>query len=815
MNNNAELLLAILVYIPILFITILHTVFEISFVNSQDDIILIMNRRPTQQYNRIYRRASRGIMKISPYTTLRFLVTAIVLLSPTTVTAFWDNIYDDDDGSAELQQVLWSKDPLQETIATTIPPTTTISPPTTTTATTSIKSTFTCPPSSLVGCTAPNLLQQTNECTTLNTLCNRKTKTPGMVEYCCLDNCERLYCTGKDYGGGGGDAIEEIQSEVIEEDIAAIEIIEKEEEIESISFGGTVCPMDMKQCANGVFVSRDPMNDCNFEECEVDMIDQIEALIEIEDGKEEEIESISSGMVCPMDMKQCDNGQFVSRDPMNDCNFEECDVDDLVQSEAQIVIDDEKEEEAEESTFELVKVEEEELDELDSMQEEEEEPTSKSVQTIEDEATSYSGETITINVLFNDYIMNTDTEGWGMPDFTSQLILSTIVTNGRHGLCSVTDDNNIIYIPNDNEYSGYDTCEYKACIKDETTGEELSSSCNVGTVLISIEPSYVDDLYAEEELQPWEIDRPELLSKTDTSLRDNDDVEKGTDDFDVNLEQLQSINIGEGEEQVSLITENEFTNNCGVNETLLSFEIQTDLHGGDIKWEVTQNDDSIITEGGPYSQYSFDQVDVCVQSSSKLTFLISDEWGDGLCDIAGVCGYYKLYLNGREIVHVTSYSKNNTHLISPGYDATSSMTQRHVEYLEAHNKRRKKWHEMYNREYVPLTWSPQLAEESKLWAEQLLDDCDSDNIEHEPNVKEGEILGRNKGLVDEDGQLYSPECELFRYIFSFYWYPYPPHLTRTFSLTLSCSFFYTVIVKSWVEGEIGLSYPDNAHLTQA
>ena len=100
MNNNAEQLLAILIYIPILFLTILHTIFEIKIVNSHDDIILMMNRRPTQQYNRIYHRTTRGIMKISPYTTLRFLVTAIVLLSPTT-TAFWEN-YDDDDGSAEL-----------------------------------------------------------------------------------------------------------------------------------------------------------------------------------------------------------------------------------------------------------------------------------------------------------------------------------------------------------------------------------------------------------------------------------------------------------------------------------------------------------------------------------------------------------------------------------------------------------------------------------------------------------------------------------------------------------------------------------------
>ena len=578
MNSNTELLITILIYIPILSATILHTIYEVKIVNSQEDIILIMNRRPTQHYKRIYRRATRGIMKISPYSTLRFVVTVILLLSTPLVTAFWDNIYDDDDGSAELQQVLWSKDPLQETIATTTIPPTTATTATTTTEAAAIGS-FTCAPPSLVGCTVPNLLQQTNECTTLNTLCNRKTKTPGMVEYCCLDDCNRLYCTGKDYGGGGGDdlidEVAQIETEIIEEDVA-----------------------------------------------EVESIDQTET----EEEEHEEIETISFGMVCPMDMKQCSNGEFVSRNPMNDCKFEECKGGDLVQSEAQI------DKEAEDSTFELVKVEEEsdeEEDILDGIQEEEEQ-SNKSVQTIEDEATTYSGETIKINVLFNDFIMNTDSEGWGMPDFTSQLILSTIVTNGKHGLCSVTDEDNIIYIPNDNEYSGYDTCEYKACIKDEATGEEVGSSCNVGTVLISIEPSYVDDVYAEEELQPWEIDRPELLSKTDTTLRDNDDEEEEqTDDFDVNLEQLQSINIGEGEEQVSLINENEFTNKCGVNETLLSFEIQTDLHGGDIKWEVT-NDDSIVTEGGPYSQYSFDQVDVCVQSSSNLTFFISDEWGDGL-----------------------------------------------------------------------------------------------------------------------------------------------------------------------------------------
>jgi hypothetical protein len=42
------------------------------------------------------------------------------------------------------------------------------------------------------------------------------------------------------------------------------------------------------------------------------------------------------------------------------------------------------------------------------------------------------------------------------------------------------------------------------------------------------------------------------------------------------------------------------------------------------------------------------------------------------------------------------------------------------EWLDAHNTRRKYWHEKYNETYIPLVWSVSLAEESKSWARKML-----------------------------------------------------------------------------------------------
>ena len=86
-----------------------------------------------------------------------------------------------------------------------------------------------------------------------------------------------------------------------------------------------------------------------------------------------------------------------------------------------------------------------------------------------------------------------------------------------------------------------------------------------------------------------------------------------------------------------------------------------------------------------------------------------------------------------------------------GYDPSPQMTERDYLYLEAHNARRMMWFMANELEHVPLTWSPMLAEESRVWAEKLLVNCSGAGIEHERGVAEGENLAKNTGTVNAQG----------------------------------------------------------------
>ena len=64
------------------------------------------------------------------------------------------------------------------------------------------------------------------------------------------------------------------------------------------------CTDDVKECEDGSFVNRDPANDCEFAPCP------------------EEI-------ACAMDVQECSDGSFVSRDPANGCAFRPCPEEEL------------------------------------------------------------------------------------------------------------------------------------------------------------------------------------------------------------------------------------------------------------------------------------------------------------------------------------------------------------------------------------------------------------------------------------------------------------------------------------------------------
>ncbi|KAL9190544.1 hypothetical protein ACHAXT_000250 [Thalassiosira profunda] len=414
------------------------------------------------------------------------------------------------------------------------------------------------------------------------------------------------------------------------------------------------------------------------------------------------------------------------------------------------------------------------------------------VRAVGDSATTTSGQPIKVAVLFNDYVIKD-----GMPEFGQDLVLESVVASGLHGNCAV-EGKGLLYTPGEG-YAGPDKCGYKVC-------HENGVACDYATVSIQVAKQATSEVVAVDENRPdVNLDPLKPVPEQEPPMIDPEALLTEEVWAEVEENPNQGLSPGAnttGEEEASsdvdvtlVIPEFvpdpvfNFTSNCSDAEVLLTFELQTDKHGEDVTWEIFReygdNSSMLVVSRGPYGQYSFDQVDICVPSPSKFTFIIHDEWGDGLCGGQVTCGYYKLSLDGRVIVHANHYANNNTHLINVGYDATSGMTERDAQYLEAHNWRRKEWHERYNVSYIPLMWSDALAEESRQWAVQLLDACDSDGIEHEPGVREGENLAKNKGLIEANGtgwgQLYHPEN----------------------------------ITRRWVEREIGWAYPDNAHLSQA
>jgi hypothetical protein len=381
------------------------------------------------------------------------------------------------------------------------------------------------------------------------------------------------------------------------------------------------------------------------------------------------------------------------------------------------------------------------------------------VMALPDEATTYTGQPILVNVLQNDY----------HKDGKTALVLAGITSDGAHGKCTVVGDivttsvSSISYKP-DYGYSGYDECGYKVCAADDY------SECNFSTLSVVIAKQLDAEFNA---VSTPTNDRPPV-DGSEVPLADVVDPEDLlSEEVWKEVEQSVGPAIVDGMWKSSIEFDLDFCSSG--DEVLFTVELQTDEHGGDVSWElrkvITSTTLQRIKKGGFYTRYSYDRVDVCVQPG-MYTFIILDEYGDGMCDHeAGMCGFYKLYLDGREVVNVSFYGKSNNHRINVGYDPTPAMTTRDAEYLLAHNERRRKWHEMHNVPYVPLLWSPKLAEDSSKWAVALLDACNSDDIEHEQGVLEGENLAKNKGYEFENGspswgQLYPPESKFILYVLS-------------------------------------------------
>jgi len=87
------------------------------------------------------------------------------------------------------------------------------------------------------------------------------------------------------------------------------------------------------------------------------------------------------------------------------------------------------------------------------------------------------------------------------------------------------------------------------------------------------------------------------------------------------------------------------------------------------------------------------------------------------------------------------------------------------QFLEAHNKRRKQFHEDYGVSFVPLKHSPGLKQQSRRWARKLVNRvCSGEgNIYHDPNNRYGENIASNQG-TGSWAKRPTPDSILYRFV---------------------------------------------------
>eukprot|EP00804_Cyclotella_cryptica_P019984 CCRYP_007868-RA/>CCRYP_007868-RA protein AED:0.00 eAED:0.00 QI:4/1/1/1/1/1/3/299/565 len=108
---------------------------------------------------------------------------------------------------------------------------------------------------------------------------------------------------------------------------------------------------------------------------------------------------------------------------------------------------------------------------------------------------------------------------------------------------------------------------------------------------------------------------------------------------------------------------------------------------------------------------------------------------------------------------------------------TQNLDLRAIAWLEAHNSRRKMFHEQYGKTYIPLVWSESLASDAQSWADQMNDGRECMGVTQNSN---------DYGQSVSAWSMTSVELE-------------PPE----------------DVLVDWVDDELGLDYPDNRKLTQA
>ncbi|KAL7433306.1 hypothetical protein ACHAXH_005078 [Discostella pseudostelligera] len=202
-------------------------------------------------------------------------------------------------------------------------------------------------------------------------------------------------------------------------------------------------------------------------------------------------------------------------------------------------------------------------------------------------------------------------------------------------------------------------------------------------------------------------------------------------------------------------------------------QFKVDKFGKETTVLFHQNGNMALASRNEVAAYQTKSMSACVSAGTYTLKLIDN---DGICCHYGN-GYYKLSVDGTPVVSGGYFVGSKSYTVKVGFDWRSNMDARDQEWLEAHNDRRR----IYNggEGYVPLRWSRSLAYDAKSYAEVLKSQCDLTIESHAKHVDSGENLASNLG-TGSWGKLRTADQVMTR----------------------------------WVDKEVNLSYPNNAHYLQ-
>jgi len=209
---------------------------------------------------------------------------------------------------------------------------------------------------------------------------------------------------------------------------------------------------------------------------------------------------------------------------------------------------------------------------------------------------------------------------------------------------------------------------------------------------------------------------------------------------------------------------------CPPTQKKIKVEFEKDIYNENVWYVVKKGTNRKVLECdyAPNREYCLSQtVEACLPADD-YEIVMHDGFGDG-------CPKFELSMENSEgewkklIGRCYRQETWRRHF----HTKTISMTQREIEWLNAHNERRAKYYYTGNRiksngndRYVPQAWDASLAAAATAYAEELLDGCGTNTMEHARNRNgQGENMAKNRGSPGSDyGSQYSPDGILNRFV---------------------------------------------------